>query len=121
MHIPWVVINKNDIAFPMLNQNTIFEIHRLKSSGESERKIAGKLNVGRGTVSKYLKNPPIIFHQKKKCRSKLDDYSHHIDYLLTIDPKIKKISIHQFLVKKGYHGSYSSVRRYLSNKYGLIH
>ena len=104
----------------MLHQNKIFEIHRLKSSGESERKIAKILNVGRGTVSKYLKHPLNISPPIRKRKSKLDDYSNHIDYLITTDPNIKKSSIHHFLMKNGYNGSYSSVRRYLSKNYGYL-
>jgi len=41
----------------MLDKRVIFEMHRLKNAGMSNREIAGELRINRGSVSKYLNNP----------------------------------------------------------------
>ena len=41
----------------MIDKRTIFEIHRLKHLGWSNRKIARHLRIDRGSVKKYASNP----------------------------------------------------------------
>ncbi|MCP4133529.1 MAG: helix-turn-helix domain-containing protein, partial [bacterium] len=39
----------------MVDRKTVFEIHRLKNEGCSNRKIAGIMGINRQTVSKYIR------------------------------------------------------------------
>ncbi|NIN92268.1 helix-turn-helix domain-containing protein, partial [bacterium] len=41
----------------MIDQHTIFEIHRLANEGLSIRKIANRVNINRKTVARYLYDP----------------------------------------------------------------
>ena len=41
----------------MIDKRTIFEIHRLKHLGWSNRKIARHLRIDRGSVKKYAPKP----------------------------------------------------------------
>jgi transposase len=69
----------------MIDKRTIFEIHRLKHLGWSERKIARHLRIDRGSVKKYARTPEVV--QKRPNRtSKLDPYRDQIKALLDEDP-----------------------------------
>ena len=65
----------------MIEQRTIFEIHRMKGLGLSLRAIARNLKVARKTVLKYLENPnpgkPTI-----KRASKIDPFKEEIGRML---------------------------------------
>ena len=44
----------------MIDQHTLFEIHRLHAAGLSQRKIALQLNLSRPTVKRHLCHPQIV-------------------------------------------------------------
>jgi len=70
----------------MIDERTVFEIHRLHHEGRSLRRIARALSLSRDTVAKYLVNPerkkPVL-----KRPSKLDPFKDEIARLLAIDPE----------------------------------
>jgi transposase len=96
----------------MINERTIFEIHRLYHEGQSLRKIARTLCLSRDSVAKYLANPalkkPII-----KKPSKLDPFKPEIDRLLAIDPEASAEVIRQRLALSGFDGGNTIVKDYL--------
>jgi len=94
----------------MIDKRTIFEIHRLKHLGWSERKIARHLRIDRGSVKKYVSNPEVV--QKRPNRtSKLDPYRDQIKVLLDEDPTVSAPVILQQL--EGFTGKITIVRDYL--------
>jgi len=104
----------------MINKRTIFEIHRLKDLGWSERRIAIELRVGRTTVKKYLENPDQGFAKKRPGPSKLDPYRDLIDQLLEQDPLVKAPVILQRLQQNGFDGEITILRDYLQKIRGQI-
>jgi transposase len=104
----------------MMKKRIIFEIHRLKDLGWSERRIAGELRVGRFTVNKYLENPEQGFTKKRPRSSKLDSYRDLIDQLLEQDPIAKAPVILQRLQQNGFDGKITILRDYLQKIRGRI-
>ena len=49
----------------MLDRRRVFEIHQLKSQGDSVRSIAKKLGINRETVAKYLENPEKVMVKRR--------------------------------------------------------
>jgi transposase len=96
----------------MIEQRTIFEIHRLANEGLSVRKIAKQLGHDRGTVANYLRDPrpgrPTFARP-----SKLGPFKDEIDRLLDIDPHVPATVIQQRLAAKGFTGRLSILRGYL--------
>ena len=87
----------------MIDQRTVFEIHRLSNEGLSIRKIASKINLNRKTVIRYLNDPnpktPLI-----ERPSKLDPYKEEISEMLEIDPKVSAVVIMQRIAPLGFNG-----------------
>lgn len=87
----------------MIDQHTIFEIHRLANEGLSIRNIAARVKVNRKTVARYLDNPnptrPVI-----KRSSKLDPFKEEITKMLKIDPKASAVVILQRIAPLGFDG-----------------
>ena len=104
----------------MIKKRTIFEIHRLKDLGWSERRIAIELRVSRLTVNKYLENPDQGFAKKRPRSSKLDPHRDHIDQLLEQDPLVKAPVILQRLQQNGFDGKITILRDYLQKIRGQI-
>ncbi len=102
----------------MIDQHTIFEIHRLHHEGFSNRKIAGQVGIGRDAVSKYLKDPNPVSKQSKKRGSKLDGFCRQIDQMLNECPDVNAVVVQQRLEKLGYTGEITLVRNYLRQKRG---
>lgn len=96
----------------MIDQRTIFEIHRLANERLSVRKIAKSLVVSRKTVVKYLKDP-----NPKRPRvvraSKLDPFKDEIGRMLDIAPKASAVVIGQRIAELGYDGGVGIVKNYL--------
>ncbi len=104
----------------MIKKRTIFEIHRLKDLGWSERRIAIELRVSRLTVNKYLENPDQGFAKKRPRSSKLDPHRDLIDQLLEQDPLVKAPVILQRLQQNGFDGKITILRDYLQKIRGQI-
>lgn len=99
----------------MLNRNKIFEIHRLKHQGVSNRQISQDLGISRETVSRYLSDPdrhPV----RRKRSSKLDHYKAYIDGILEVHPRVPAEIILSRLRECGYPGEVTIVRNYLRSK-----
>ena len=96
----------------MIDQRTIFEIHRLANEGLSVRKIARSLHLSRKTVAKYHDNPtpqkPLI-----QRPSKLDPFKKEIHRLLDIDQEASAVVILQRLASMGFNGEITILRDYL--------
>lgn len=96
----------------MIDERTIFEIHRLHLEGLSIRKIAQRLSLSRDSVAKYLDNPV-----RKKIRferpGKLDPFKEEIGRLLEISPEASSEVIRQRLVPLGFDGGNTIVKDYL--------
>ncbi len=94
----------------MIDKRTIFEIHRLKHLGWSDRKIARHLGIDRSSVKKYVSNPEVV--QKRPNRtSKLDPYRDQIKAILDDDATISAPVVLQQL--EGFSGKITIVRDYL--------
>jgi len=104
----------------MIDKRTIFEIHRLKDLGWSERRIARELKLGRATVKKYLENPEQIVSKKPPRPSKLDSYRELIDQFLGQDPLVGAPVILQRLKGQGFDGKITIIRDYLQKIRGQI-
>jgi len=96
----------------MLNQRTIFEIHRLKNLGFSVLRIAQTLKLNRRTIMKYLDEPnaPKISIQRP---SKLDPFKDAIDKMLETDPRASAPVVCQRLIPLGFDGGLTIVKDYL--------
>jgi len=96
----------------MIEQQTIFEIHRMKGLGLSLRAIARNLRIGRKTVVKYLENPnpgkPTI-----KRPSMLDPFKEEIAKMLDMDATVSGQVIRQRLIPLGFDGGKSILNQYL--------
>ena len=97
----------------MIDKRTIFEIHRLSDMGVSQRRIASRLQVGRGTVKKYLENPTPVFSRRNRRVSKLDPYKDLIHDFLDQEPNVRAPVVLQRLQTKGFDGQLTIVRDYL--------
>jgi len=104
----------------MIKRRTIFEIHRLKNLGWSNRRIARELRVGRTTVRKYLENPEQTVSKRTPRPSKLDPYRDLIDQFLEQDPRVKAPVILQRLQQNGFDGKITILRDYLQKVRGQI-
>jgi transposase len=84
----------------MIDRRTVFEIHRLKDVGNSERQIAQQFRIGRKSVMKYLVRPEQTVSGKKPQTSKLDAYREKIDSFLEESPDLKAPVVLQRLAKE---------------------
>jgi len=96
----------------MIDQRTIFEIHRLANEGLSVRRIANQLTVNRKTVVRYLRDPNPTRHVVKRA-SKLDAFKEEITRMLAIDPKASAVVIAQRIASLGFDGEITILRDYL--------
>ena len=96
----------------MIDQRTIFEIHRLAHEGFSMRKIARTLGIARRTAQKYLDepNPP---RPRRHRPSLLDPFHAELERLLQIDSTASAVVIRQRLEAQGFQGGLSLLRQYL--------
>ena len=89
----------------MIDQRTIFEIHRLAHEGLSVRKIATTLGLSRQTTSKYLADPTPPRPLRPRP-SQLDPFKDAIAHLLEIDPKVSAVVLRQRLAEQGFTGGH---------------
>ena len=102
----------------MIDRRSVFEIHRFKDVGCSERQIARQLRIGRKTVRKYLDHPERAISKRTPKASKLDAYREMIDSFLEKLPDIKAPVVLQRLRKEGFTGRITILRSYLQKKRG---
>ena len=100
----------------MINERTIFEIHRLKDEGHSYRRIASLLGISRDSAAKYHKTPERRATRRKPKASKLDGFHDTIDSMLTEYPEVSAVVVLQKLRSQGYTGQITIVRNYLRKK-----
>jgi len=99
----------------MIDNRTVFEIHRLKEMLFSKRQIAQTLNLDRSTVGKYLKHPDTTYKTRRRRSSKLDPYRGLIKEMLTQYPKVKAPVILRQIQDKGFDGEITIVRDFLKH------
>jgi transposase len=97
----------------MIDQRTIFEIHRLAHEGLSVRKLAQTLGLSRPTTSKYLDDPTPP-RPRRPRPSQLEPFKETITRMLEIDPKVSAVVLRQRLAEHGFTGGLTIVRQYLT-------
>ncbi len=86
----------------MIDKRAIFEIHRLKNLGWSERKIAANLRIDRGArLKKYLRHPETVIKQRPRV-SKLDPFRDLVKELLEKDSTVSAPVVLQRLAENGW-------------------
>ncbi len=96
----------------MIDKRTIFEIHRLKHLGWSDRKISRHLRIDRDSVKKYVRNPVAVQNRPPRS-SKLDPHRDLVKEMLDKDPSISAPVVLQHLKENGFSGKITIVRDYL--------
>ena len=97
----------------MISKRQVFEIHRLKNLGLSNRKIADSLGINKETVKKYIQTPEKSAGQKRKRSSKLDAYREMIEGFLQEDPLVRAPVVLRKLRENGFNGGSTIVRDFL--------
>jgi hypothetical protein len=87
----------------MIDQRTIFEIHRLAHEGLSVRKIAATLGISRQTTSKYLDDPTPP-RPRRPRPSQLEPFQDAITHMSETDPKVSAVVLRQRLAEQGFLG-----------------
>lgn len=97
----------------MMDMQIIFNIHRLKDAGFSNRDIASRLKIDRKTVLKYLKNPTQRAEKRMKKPGKLEPYHEFIKELVDDHPGIKAPVVLRKITERGFKGEITIVRLFL--------
>lgn len=97
----------------MIDQRTVFEIHRLRNMHFSIRQIARQLKLDRGTVQKYIKQPEIICRKRPGRSSKLDIFREMIQEMVNEYPQVKAPVVLHHIQARGFTGEITIVRKYL--------
>jgi Transcriptional regulator, contains sigma factor-related N-terminal domain len=97
----------------MIERRIIFEIHRLKDAGLSQREISKRVGISRPSVQKYITSPEQSINLPKKKASKIDSFTGMIDEFLKEDPFVKAPVVLQRIQEKGFDGQITIVRKYL--------
>lgn len=97
----------------MIDKRMIFDIHRLKDEGWSQRAIARHLLISRKVVKKYLVNPDVSPPARGKRPGMLDSFRDKIGELLEQDPGVSAVVIKQRIGEMGYKGRITILRDYL--------
>jgi len=102
----------------MKSRQIVFDIHRLKEEGYSNRAIARTLGIGRNTVDRYLKSPDASLTPKRTLPSKLDLFKAQINQFLEEDPNVNAVVILRRIKEMGYEGQLTILREYLRKQRG---
>jgi len=97
----------------MIDRQSIFEIHRLRSEGLSVRKISRLLKLNRETVVRYLNNPLRKASPRAKASRKLDPFKEEIARLLELDQQASAVVLRQRIDARGYARGITILRDYL--------
>ena len=73
----------------MISRSDVFEMHRLRDQGFSKRQIARQLQLYRGTVAKYLRNPDPVIKKRQAKKSKLDPYRAMVEKMVEQYPAVQ--------------------------------
>jgi transposase len=97
----------------MINMRMVFEIHRLRDMGMSNREIAKAVGCSRKTVSKYISNPELKPLKRKARTLKLAPYHDYIREIISKYPKLKAPVVLRQIQEKGFDGEISILRDFL--------
>ena len=97
----------------MIDMRMVFEIHRLKDMGMSNREIAQAAGCSRKTVSKYISNPELKPSKRKARTLKLAPYHDYIREIINKYPKLKAPVVLRQIQEKGFDGEISILRDFL--------
>ena len=97
----------------MIDKRTLFEIHRLKDMGMSNREIAKAAGCSRKTVSKYIANPQVKSEKRKARPLKLAPYHDYIRELISKHPKLKAPVVLRQIQHRGFDGEITILRDFL--------
>ncbi|WP_299978170.1 helix-turn-helix domain-containing protein [Desulfobacula sp.] len=97
----------------MIDMRMVFEIHRLKDMGMSNREIAKAAGCSRKTVSKYISNPELKPSKRKNRTLKLSPYHDYIWEIINKYPKLKAPVVLRQIQEKGFDGEISILRDFL--------
>ncbi len=97
----------------MIDMRMVFEIHRLKDMGMSNREIASAIGCSRKTVSKYIANPELKPSKRKGRTLKLSPYHDYIREIINKYPKLKAPVVLRQIQGKGFDGEISILRDFL--------
>ena len=104
----------------MINRQIVFDIHKMKEEGYSNRAIARQLGIGRNTVADYLNDPDKCFSPRTKAPSKLDPYKEEIKRYLKKDAAVSAVVILRKIKELGYQGRITILRDYLKQIRGQV-
>ncbi len=92
----------------------VYQVRKLHKNNYSKRKISAEIGISRATVSKYLDDnfSPVHGNCGIKNISILDPYIEKIEEL--VNKNCKSNDIEKIIRKKGYSGSASTIRNYIS-------
>jgi transposase len=102
----------------MISKEDFAVIQTLHQRGVFQKDIAEELNVHPKTVSRALKRQRAAEQERKKCESKLDNYTGKIDQLLS-EGVWNAIVILREIQAEGYTGGYTILRDYIQPKRNL--
>ena len=97
----------------MIEMRMVFEIHRLKDMGMSNREIAKAIGCSRKTVSKYISNPELKPSKRKGRTLKLSPYHDYIREIINKYSKLKAPVVLRQIQEKGFDGEISILRDFL--------
>lgn len=104
----------------MINRSDVFNMHKLWNQGFTKRQIAGKLQLDRGTVTKYLANPDPAIQKRRVKQSKLDPYRPMVEEMIEQCRTVKAPVVLQRLIEKGFDGEITIVRDLLRKLRGQM-
>ena len=100
-----------------VKKRLILSAQELHKKGLSKTEIGRRLDLDRRTVEKYTRKDAVSKYEKRVIRqrhNRLDEYSE--DIITMIDSGATQSNIFKYLLGKGYKGSYSSLRMFISTR-----
>jgi transposase len=95
------------------------QVHQRHRQGHSVRRIAREMGMSRGAVRRYLRCETCPdWNPGRARRSRLDAHREWIDVRLA-EGGTNAVALHRQLTRRGYRGSYGSVRRYVTKRLGV--